>query len=246
MNIPIFFKALIRHELPLIHGQNLYTFLGDSDQNEDSVLELKEQEVVKWLISDQSALQLMIFDIIDRKYKYSIFPEVQAPILNSTERKRIGDVDLLLVPENRNNLSIAIEFKKIKFETLRDGSIKINGFNRAKKKGVKQANELRKLEFHQVYLGIIILDDGRFVNKKGTIFKSVNGQDLDHIFQLTFDEKLNKNIGVFYVILNQPTGQHYTSRFNLKYCVHKYANQEKQSDERNNRIKELLNSIKTA
>jgi hypothetical protein len=246
--LPRIWKTMVTHAVPLENGKSSYEFLNDSDANESSVIELEEKEIINWLMSNQSSREFILEDLIQFEMGRHFFnTEIQEPVLTKDDQKKIGDIDFLICPIERPDLTTVIEFKRIKVFTKENGEIKINRFEYNRAKGIKQIKELRKLEFHKTYLGIIIEDDGRHITNKGTIFKSAKGDNIDDIYRITFDPKLEKNSGVIFIIVNQPTGENINLRCNLSLHIHRVANPMKQNDEKTNRIKHLMKEkMKTA
>lgn len=239
--LPRIFKTLVVHAVPLENGKSAYEFLGDSNANDPSVIELEEKEIVRWLINNEISREFILKEIIEnieQNHFYDI--EIKEPVLTKDDQKKIGDIDFLICPINRPDLATVIEFKRIKVITKESGEVKINRFEYNREKGVKQIRELRNLEFYKTYLGIIIEDDGRYTNEVGTIFKSSKGENIDDIFRITFDPNLDKYSGVIFIIVNQPTGEIFTSRYNLKIVTHRNATPMKQNEERTNRIRQLM------
>ena len=91
--------------------------------------------------------QVQIYRRIDTN---SYFPGVKSP----------GDIDLLLVPLDSPGRTIAIEVKRVKItEQTFIGSPP--GKAKAVRKGIAQVGALHDLGFHQTYLMIIVVTDGR-------------------------------------------------------------------------------------
>ncbi len=240
--IPKIFKMLVTHGVVLEPEKRTYEFFGSSTLNEPSITELEEKDIVKWLISDNSARDLIIEDILPIKTgeKYFYKAEVQEPVLTKDEQDSIGDIDFLVCPLNNPELTTVIEFKRIKVITQPNGKVKINRFEKNRNKGLKQIRELRKFDFHQTYLGIIIEDDGRHTQEIGTVFKTSKGENVNDIFSITFDSRLDQYAGVIYIIVNQPTGENYNLRFNLKLCTHKAAKPIHQKSLMTHRVNTLI------
>ncbi len=238
--IPRKFRTLVRDMVVLSSGKRSYEFFGESDANDPSITGLEEKEVVNWLVQDKSTREFIFNDIINIKEDYFYATELQDSILTQESQKLIGDVDCLLVPKSSPQHAIAIEFKRIKVATTKSGNTKVNRLDYNRKKGIKQAKILRELGFHNTYLGIIIEDDGRFTNEKNSIFKTSKGDRVNDIFRITIDPKMDKYVGVIYILVNQPTGKNFFMRFNLNVATHKKARPQRQDEEITNRIKELL------
>lgn len=245
--LPKIWKTLVTHTVPLENGKSNYEFFGNSDANESSVTELEEKEIVSWLMNNQRSREFILSEIIEKtKVGYFFDTEVKEPILSKDNQRVIGDIDFLICPVDRPDLVTVIEFKRIKIITKENGEVKINRFEYNRDKGIKQIKELRKFDFHKTYLGIIIEDDGRHTDIKGTIFKSSKGNNVDDIYRIAFDSKLDRHAGVLFIMVNQPTGEDYNLRNNLMINILKYATPVTQSVEKTNRMRVLLKENNTA
>lgn len=94
-----------------------------------------------------------------------------------------GDVDILLAPPNHPEFSTAIEVKRIKVSlaTFRDRPPnKLGDFQ----KGIRQANQLAKIGFWQVYLYAFVVVDSRQRNAGRYGFKGLT-PELDRIIRRT-------------------------------------------------------------
>lgn len=239
----IIFKAVARHEAEIKPYQRSFNFFGDSELDEESVLELEEKEIVSWIFQQKEIIPLIINEFLEDyiiKLGYSCHLEIKDPVLNKSDQKRIGDIDILIIPFGRSDLTTVIEVKRVKLKTLENGKVKINKLDRAKSKGYKQAKELFKLKFHRTILCILIEDDARVVKSIGTLVRASESEEVEWIYSISFDEKLPKEVGVGYIIVNQPTGESFNKRFNLKYLLEKRPISVEQEIEQTNRINDFF------
>ncbi len=110
-----------------------------------------------------------------------------------------GDVDILLIPPDGPDQATAIEVKRLK---IRDGSAnKLHEF----KKGVRQANSLEEIGFHQVYLYVLVAVDSRNVNAGEISYDDGISSELrHHIDQLISPHELHDQIGLMHQEFVQP------------------------------------------
>lgn len=234
------FRTVVTHKVR-ITGNKTQLF-NESNLDEPSITDLTEQEIVKWIF-EQHELRGIITEQIcslrDQDVDYKL--EVKEPLLNKSEQEIIGDIDAVLIPKNNINETIIIEFKRIKVSTLKDNTVKTNKITTVRKKGFSQIKKLRKFNYYKTYLGVIIEDDSRNVNSSNTILRNSNSLSVDSIFDINKDDKLEKDAGLFFIKLTQPTGENFKSRYNFGLNIDKPASGIKQSDELANRILTLFN-----
>ena len=119
---------------------------------------------------------------------------------------------------------------------------RVTKLQNVKKKGMTQVDILQNLGFSKTYLCIIVQDDGRNLVNKGTFFRDAKGKEVDAIYDITFEKKLNRYAGVIFIRVTQPTGEHFNMRHNVGVLVDKHAVSLPQKVEITNRVKEWLKS----
>jgi len=83
-----------------------------------------------------------------------------------------GDIDLLCVPPLHPELAVAVQVKKIKVDAEAIQTGRPNGLQ-GLKTGIRQANLLSKIGFHQVYLFVFVMVDSREQNAGRISFASL-------------------------------------------------------------------------
>jgi len=156
------------------------------------------------------------------------------------KNKKPGDIDLLLVDTDNPDKAIAFECKRVKAVSLENQTAKVNNTGKIKH-GVLQVNKYQKLGFHQTYLMIILLDDGRNYKTPNTLFRSsANIDELKQLYDLPFNEPLNNDTGVIFIIVNQPTGKDINLTGAIGFCLDKFAELHEQKKSLTNKIEELI------
>lgn len=234
------FRSIISHKVKIV--ENKVEFFNESVENESSVTELSEQQIVKWIFDKYELRDIIAEQICGLTAKEIDFKlEVKEPLLNKTEQKIIGDIDAVIIPKNNITKTVIIEFKRIKISTLKDKTVKVNKISTTQKKGFSQVKKLSKFNYHKTYLGIIIEDDSRNVSSANTILRDSNDLNIDSIFNINKNDKLEKNVGIFFIKMTQPTGENFKSRYNFGLNIDKYATEIKQDNTITEKIIELLN-----
>ena len=146
---------------------------------------------------------------------------------------------MLLVDIENPDIAIAFECKRVKSVSLEDQTAKVNNTEKIKH-GVLQVNKYQKLGFHQTYLMIILLDDGRNYRTPNTLFRSTNIDELKQLYDLPFKEPLHTAVGVIFIILNQPTGNDINLTGAIAFCLDKPAEILEQKKSLTSKIESLI------
>jgi hypothetical protein len=169
MQRTLYFKFCMYDSVPLNPNDTSYSFFTESDSQDATVTGMTEDVAIKWLISNPRFRNTFISDFFDQPGTIKEFYGLQRPFTNPN--KVPGDIDVLLADPFQPQYSIAFECKRVKAISTDTGS-KVNNVQ-AIKKCVRQANAYRELGFHQTYLTIILLDDGRAMTTPNTMFSTV-------------------------------------------------------------------------
>jgi hypothetical protein len=101
-----------------------------------------------------------------------------------------GDIDLLLVHPDHPNSPIAFECKRVKIVAQAEGPPTVNRLSEIAK-GIKQANGYQSLGFHQSYLLVILLDDGRVMATPNTMFRYAETAAVSAVYNIPWIENLH-------------------------------------------------------
>jgi hypothetical protein len=161
----------------------------------ESLAEISETSLIQRLVND-TYWRSTIFNIkgIDSGSKLCL----SVP-MNGLPGEPVGDVDILLVPPERPDQATAIEVKRIK---VRNGDAnKLHEFE----KGVRQANLLATIGFHQAYLYILVAVDSRESNSGDNTYDDGMSPELKgQIRQLISPHKLADGVGLVHQEFVQP------------------------------------------
>ena len=124
--------------------------------------------------------------------------DYQRVALNDLPTSPAGDADILLVPPGHPERTTAIEVKRIKVRG--PTANRLPEF----RKGVRQANRLATIGFHQVYLYIIVVADTREQNQGRITFEGLLSPLRDQIRQLISTQHLEKRVGLMHYEYVQP------------------------------------------
>jgi len=227
----------IHYDTKLLTGSETISFFNDSDLNEESVTSMTEDQAVKWLFQNPDFLLMFLPDFFENPNKVKSFFGLTEPFTQKNNKP--GDIDLLLVDIENPDIAIAFECKRVKSVSLEDQTAKVNNTEKIKH-GVLQVNKYQKLGFHQTYLMIILLDDGRNYRTPNTLFRSTNIDELKQLYDLPFKEPLHTAVGVIFIILNQPTGNDINLTGAIAFCLDKPAEILEQKKSLTSKIESLI------
>jgi hypothetical protein len=118
-----------------------------------------------------------------------------------------GDVDVLISNPERPEHAVAFECKRIKvkpetFDTLQPGKMQ------DLKKGVRQANGLLRLGFHQSYLFVCVQVDGRQQHEYNFFGRGLSGPLVKKIYGFLNTLELLPGVGLVVAEPTQPVEKH--------------------------------------
>lgn len=248
MRRTIAFRTTAFDTTPLIAEVSNYEMFRDSDPyiDEGSICDFPEKKTVEYLLGNYFSKDLLISELASVSttphLDFSPFAEISEPVLEYEDRKKIGDVDLLLIPKNRPDVSIAVEFKRVKVKCYSKDDESVNKVEEIRRKGIKQAKILADIGFSQVYLGIMLQYDGRKMRNEHIFFRYSDGPASNDVYDLIYTEKIDPRVGIFYLRLNQPTGRNFSKQGSIGIFIDRVAARQKQSFALTNRLKELHDS----
>lgn len=214
------------------------TFFSESDESETSIVSFGEDEAVKWLFGIHHLRHEIIREFFINPDSVQAHFGLQYPF--TSQNKKPGDIDLLLVDKVRPDQGIAFECKRVKITSQERGYSKINNAG-AIKRGIEQANGLQSIGFYQSYLLIILLDDSRkLLDYPNTMMRNSSFNSVEEIYDIPWNEPLNSDVGVVFIKVTQPTGKHYGLMAGIGICIDKDANKLEQTNSMTNRIREVI------
>jgi hypothetical protein len=240
MHRTLYFKHCQYDSVLLNTQDTVYDFFTESDHDDHSVTDMVEDAAVKWLVSNQHFRRMFLEDFFPLPDQVKIFDGLRHPFTISGRLP--GDIDLLLVDPARCDAAIGIECKRVKLVST-DTYPNVNGDGVAKiRRGILQANGYRELGFHQSYLMIIVLEDGRAMTTPNTMFRYSKHYIAESIYNIPWHENLHQDVGVIFVKVNQTTGKSIELTGGLGFCVDKKAALINQSHRITTNLKELLSN----
>lgn len=238
MSRTLMFKKIV-YDTQIGDGQKNINFFSENNENDESITELTEEQIVKWLFENQSFKLLFCEDLFENYKTVKSFYEISQPF--TIKNKKPGDIDLLLVDSNYPEKTIVFECKRVKSLSQSDQTAKVNNIQKIKK-GVVQAEFYKNLGFHQTFLVIILLDDGRNYRIPNQIFRTTNIGKYNNYYNIPREESLSEEIGIIFVKVEQTTGKHINLSGNFGVCIDRFAKPELQSLEITNKVLELIKS----
>ena len=197
---------------------------------------MNEEQIVNWLLSEDSFRQILFEPLFENYKTIKSFTELTYPF--TTKNKKPGDIDLLLVDPLYPEKAIVFECKKVKAVSQNDKTAKINNLQKIKK-GVVQAEFYKHLGFHQSYLIIILLDDGRKYDTPNMVFRTTNMSDTE-FYDIPRNQGLSEDIGIIFIKVEQFTGRHFKLTGSYGVCYDRFANKFEQQIELTDKVSELI------
>lgn len=216
---------------------NNLNFFSESNQNDQSVTSMDENETIKWLFKNDSFFDYFAEEFFESTKNVKAFFNLTEPF--TLKNKKPGDIDIMLVDTEYPERSIVFECKKVKALSSVFLNTKINGIQKIKN-GITQTKFYKDIGFHQCYLMIILLDDGRFYDNQNLIFRNTKNEYLQEMFNIPRTKIENEYIGIVFVKIEQTTGKHIDLAGNISFCVDRRAKHVEQSDSITNKVKLLL------
>lgn len=218
-------------------GEKDVSFFTETDENRESVTLLTEDQAIKWLFNTYSFGKLFAEGFFNDEGCIQAFFGKKEPFVFAGRKP--GDIDILLIDNERPEKAIAFECKRLKVTSVDSPLPKINNVQGIRQ-GVKQANGLQSLGFYKSYLMIILLDDSRHFKYPNTMMRNSKWEDVELVYDIPWNEPLNQDVGIVFVKVTQPTGKHYNEMFGIGYCIDKEAIEQEQTIPMTNKIRELL------
>jgi hypothetical protein len=227
---------MILDSLP-IDDRQVYTFFQETDENESSVTELTEDQALRWVIEHPQFRNTFCRRFLPEAKTVRSFYGLQHPFTSPNNKP--GDIDLLLVDPGNPHLGISFECKRVKARSQDTAPPRINNVT-AIRHGIKQANAYQSLGFHQSYLLILLLDDGRTLETPNVMFRYNKSTQLNAIYDIPLNESIHPDVGVVYIRINQMTGKSIEHSVSLGLCVDKQAGKLEQTPQMTNKIRSIL------
>jgi hypothetical protein len=222
---------------PIISAGTSYQFFIDYPiVEEERVTQQKEDQIVLWLFSQTLARQFIFTELGMRNPCFWL--NVVDPIIDNPNKKP-GDIDILICEQRQPHRAIALECKRVKVIAMDMENDKINKIDNIGN-GVKQANALREIGFHRTYLAILIEVEGKNRAEYNTLCRGPSPTTFKKVYDFPFRDKLNKDVGVIFIEISQPTGKSIDSMAGVGICIDKEAERLEQPYNLTNRINTLL------
>lgn len=213
-------------------------FQEDDNANSQSVRDIIESRIVRWLFSQDVFRSLIVGELTNNNSHVVYGLSVTNPVIQNTNKKP-GDVDILICSPEHPEQAIAIETKRVKVLLANDGSQIVNKLNDLDE-GIIQANGLQSLGFWKSYLMPIIVVDARKRRSANTILKYQIQKETRPIYEVPLHSTMHRDVGVGFVEIIQPTGRDYSEQGSVGICVDKNACELRQPAQLTERISNWL------
>ena len=222
-----------------IDGSSTISFFVSNPEPDVSVTKTfeNEDEAVNWLMANNDFRRMLFSNLFPFSDSVKYHCGVREPI--TVPNKMPGDIDILIYEKEGWNNAIGIECKIVKSESRENQRPKINKVTSVQKKGTIQANGYANIGFSRVYLLIILLDDGRHYKNPNVMFRTTPIDELKELFGFDWPTKMNDEVGIIYVHVNQLTTNHINQTSGLGLRIEREAIPKLQPEELTDKIKKL-------
>ena len=235
MQRTILWKTIIMDSVPLTDATS-YSFFSESSEPTSSIATYTENQAIRWLIANRPFRNDFIREFIPANTAYFLHHNLVEPFTRPTLKP--GDIDLLLYPVDDPSRAIAIECKRLKLVSHPDGSTTVNRAGEIDK-GIQQANAYRELGFHQTYLLVILLDDGRELATPNPMFRYTTGEPVDRVLNVRWRKERHPDVGVIYIKVNQMLKKDINHAHSIGYFIDERATPREQTGAMTNKIRSL-------
>lgn len=230
---------MVLYDIQPWKGETKLPFFTESEDNESSVVENTEDQILRWIISHRRLGRFLVEQFFADTTGIRAYLGIKEPFVVANQKP--GDIDLLLIHPSMPDRSIAFEVKRVKAVAVNNELSKINGTEKIRK-GVIQVNKYQSLGFHQTYLMLIVLNDGRAKTSPNVALRSANTVDVQRIYSIPWNEPMHEDVGIVFVDLNQFTGRAIAQTGSMGVCVDKRAAFLEQTSEFTKRVDGLLST----
>lgn len=222
-----------------INSSSTISFFVNNPEPDVSVTKTfeTEDEAVNWLMANNDFRNMLFGNLFPSSNSIKYHSGVQEPI--TITNKMPGDIDILLYEKYNEDNAVGLECKIVKSESRENQPPKINKITSVQKKGTLQANGYAEIGFSRVYLLIIVLDDGRYYENQNVIFRTTPAEWLKELYGFDWQTRMNDDIGIIYVYVNQFTSNHINQTKGLGLRVERPANVRKQDESLTKKIQKL-------
>jgi hypothetical protein len=201
MQIPVELRCVAFDTQTLRAGvTRLEFFQAEAPGHVDLATDLKEPELVKWLMAD-FGVRALILEALSLSAAAESYTEVRSPFIADPNRKP-GDIDLLACEVSRPDQAVVVECKRVKVRAA-GGSERINRLE-ALSGADAQARELYRLGFSRTYLCVIAVVDGRGNDDQNFLFRGTSDTNYKRIIEFAWGVTLPEEVGLLYVEIVQP------------------------------------------
>ncbi|HKB68725.1 MAG TPA: hypothetical protein VKC61_22880 [Pyrinomonadaceae bacterium] len=236
------FQTVAFDTLPIRAGQiipagEIELFTDDRDLDDDDVTKQGEEQILRWILS--SCGRDLLLRELEVESGAFVALSVGPPIIERGHYKP-GDIDLLICEDNRADLAIGIQCKRVKVKALSQEDDHCNKLPDITG-GIMQVNRQREnLGFHRNYLMIVIETHGRNRSNSNVLFRGPGRDTLKEIYDFPRRESLHPDVGVIFVTVTQPTGKSFDQMSVIGVCVDQDAARLDQTAELTNPVREFM------
>lgn len=232
------FDYIHSHTVTIKPGTTSITlFQDDAPYSSERIPNLKEEEIVSFILADQGKRQLFLSKITSQPgLFFEALPDRELP---NGVASTGGDIDLLIIENGDPSRAIAIEFKKVKIRVDSEGEQRVNNLGGLSKL-INQGNQRRSQGFYKSFICAIAVIDSAEFKTPNVIVKRTNSEPTERLYNLDSAEGIHPDVGIILIEVPQPTGASYRTLSGFGVCLLRLGTPQDQPSRITNDIYSLL------
>lgn len=203
------------------------------------LMALTEEELVRELF-DNANIRELVFRQVGLGSGTRVFFEVRRPVVEEPSQKP-GDIDVLLVPRDKPELSVALQVKPVRARATSSSSEdELMRFNKLEKLASQTVATIR-MGFHRVFAMVVLSVDGSDRTDESQLFRMARSSTMRILRERIYNARKSvDDAGVVFVQVLQPTKRSFESRTTVMVGVDKSAQSREAPSRLTERIVELV------
>ncbi|HZS09347.1 MAG TPA: hypothetical protein VFD58_31220 [Blastocatellia bacterium] len=222
---------------PVPAGTEIRFFTDHDATIGTAVIKENEIAIIEWLLRSQA--RNLLLESLCLPLDSHTATAVREPVIDDSQMKP-GDLDLLICPPRRPDLSAALQCKRVTVEVEADNCDQIRKLGDIKDVVLQANKQKQRYGFHQNYLAIIIQSFVARRSSSEVIFRGITSGSLKQIYEFNYRDKVHDDVGVIFIDITQLTWQSVDRMARVGVCVDRRAEMLLQPSRVTGRIEELL------
>jgi len=186
----------------------------------DRIVDLKEQDVVAWILASERRRDLFFSKIClaPGPYDDSIL-DSEFPLTLTTQG---GDLDFVILEGGDATQGVCVEFKKVKVRIDQQGGERVNNLPGLETL-IKQGNKRQSQGFRKTYICAVAVIDAHEFQSPNTLQRGMETPEVQAFYDLGSMVGIHSDVGILLIEIPQPTGKSFHEFSGFKICKVKEA-----------------------